>query len=75
MFITRLLILLLVVIVLLWLLKRLFSGSTADETTESAGAENMRQCKYCGVHVPESSIVIANDNPYCCQEHVELDQQ
>jgi uncharacterized protein len=74
MFIARLLILLIVVAILLWLLKRLFSGDSEAEKPESARVENMRQCKYCGVHVPESSIVIVNDEPYCCQDHADRDQ-
>ena len=42
---------------------------------EPGKTENMRQCKYCGVHVPESAILVVNDEPYCCQDHAELDQQ
>ena len=75
MFLARLLILLIVVAILLWLLKRLFSGDGEAEKLESAKAENMRQCKYCGVHVPESSIIVANEQPYCSQQHADLDQQ
>ena len=75
MFIARLIILLLVVATLLWLLKRLFSSDPEPEKLESGEAENMRQCKYCGVHVPESSILIVKDEPYCCQQHADLDQQ
>ena len=77
MFLLRLLVLLIIVLVLIWLLRRLFSNS-ASTTTTAAGdndAENMRQCKYCGVHVPESDIIIENEQPYCSQEHVDLDQQ
>ncbi len=70
----RLLILLVIVAILMWLLKRLFSGDPEPEQIESAQAENMRQCKYCGIHVPESSIVLLKDEPYCCQEHADLDQ-
>ena len=75
MFLARLLILLIVVAILLWLLKRLFSGDGAAEELESKEAENMRQCKYCGVHVPESSIIVVNEQPYCSQQHADLDQQ
>jgi uncharacterized protein len=75
MFIARLIILLLVVIVLLWLLKRLFSSEPEAEKAKSADPENMRQCKYCGVHVPESTILMHKNEPYCCQEHADLDQQ
>ena len=74
MFLMRLLILLVIVAILMWLLKRLFSGDPEPEQIESAQAENMRQCKYCGIHVPESSILLVEDEPYCCQEHADLDQ-
>lgn len=75
MFIMRLIILLVIVAILLWLLKRLFSTDPEAEQVESAKPENMRQCKYCGVHVPESSIVSVKDESYCCQDHADLDQQ
>ena len=73
MFIMRLIILLVIVAILMWLLKRLFSSDPEPEqiTTDS---ENMRQCKYCGVHVPESSVVTVNNESYCCQQHADLDQ-
>ncbi len=61
--------------VILWLLKRLFS--TEPEQSDSAGdkkSEDMRQCKFCGTHVPESLIVIVNDQPYCSQDHADADQ-
>ena len=74
MFLTRLIILLAIVLLLMWLLKRLFSGKTEAEQLESTRSENMRQCKYCGVHVPESSVITVNNEPYCCQEHADLDQ-
>ena len=70
----RLIILIAVVAALLWLLKRLFSADPEPGQLPPS-FENMRQCKYCGTHVPESSIVLFNDNPYCSQEHVDLDQQ
>ena len=75
MFIVRLILLLAIVALLLWLLKRLFSPTPEPEQLKSSKTENMRQCKYCGVHVPESAIVTLNEQPYCCQEHADLDQQ
>ena len=75
MFILRLIILLVIVAMLLWLLKRLFSPDPDPEQLQSTKPENMLQCKYCGVHVPESSIVTLKQEPYCCQEHADLDQQ
>jgi uncharacterized protein len=74
MFLLRLIILLALVLALLWLVKRLFSGDPEPEQLESGKSENMRQCKYCGVHVPESSVISVDDQPYCCQEHADLDQ-
>jgi uncharacterized protein len=70
----RLIILIAVVAAFLWLLKRLFSADPEPEQI-APPSENMRQCKYCGTHVPESSVVSFNDKPYCSQEHVDLDQQ
>lgn len=75
MFLIRLIILLAIVAILMWLLKRLFSGDAEPEKLESSGAENIRQCKYCGVHVPESSMLSVNNESYCCQEHADLDQR
>ena len=75
MFLIRIIILLAIVAILLWLLKRLFSANPEPEQLESTREENMRQCKYCGVHVPESAIVTLDEHPYCCQEHADLDQE
>ncbi len=74
MFVLRLIILLAIVALLMWLLKRLFSTDSEPERLEAARTENMKQCKYCGVHIPESSIVTVEDETYCCQEHADLDQ-
>ncbi len=74
MMLLRLVILLVIVAVLMWLLKRLFSTEPEPERLESAHHETMRQCRYCGVHVPESSVVRVEDKIYCCNEHAELDQ-
>ena len=70
----RLILLIAIVAALLWLLKRLFSPDPEPEKLQSK-SENMRQCKYCGTHVPESSLISVGDDPYCCQEHADLDQQ
>ena len=74
MFILRLVILLAIVALLMWLLKRLFSADPEPAQLEAGAAENMKQCKYCGVHMPESAILTVNDETYCCQEHADLDQ-
>ena len=76
--IVRIILLFIVVALLLWVIRRMFGkNSFAEEIqqNDSPVTENMRQCKFCGIHVPESSIVIFNDKPYCCQEHADSDQQ
>ena len=70
----RLIILLAIVALLMWLLKRLFSADPEPAQLESSTAENMKQCRYCGVHIPESSALTINKQSYCCQEHADLDQ-
>ena len=75
MFLMRLIALLVVVAILLWLLKRWFTPDPEPEQLESPKSENMLQCKYCGVHVPETSIITVKDEAYCCQDHADLDQQ
>lgn len=73
----RLILLIIVVAAVLWLLKRLFSDDAEEIKTESKEklkSEDMRQCKYCGTHVPESLLIISNDQPYCCQDHADRDQ-
>jgi len=76
--IIRFILLFIVVAMLLWLVKRMFGKDPFTEEIEhqdTSKSEDMRQCKFCGIHVPESSTVTANDNPYCCQEHADRDQQ
>ena len=75
--IIRLILLFVIVAILLWLIKRLFAESPDPEEIEhqsSSKSENMRQCKFCGIHVPESSIKTVNENPYCSQDHADRDQ-
>ena len=75
--IIRIFLLLVVVCAVLWLLKRLFSVDPDPEQIESGPSkktEDMRQCKFCGTHVPESMAIISNEQPYCCQDHADRDQ-
>jgi hypothetical protein len=74
----RLILLFAIVAITLWLLKRLFADDPAPRGIEhhtKTKSENIRQCKFCGVHAPETSIVLVNDNPYCSQDHADRDQQ
>ena len=71
----RLLILIAIVLCLLWLVKRLFSPQAEPEKLDRSKSEKMLQCKHCGVHAPESSIITRNNVTYCCPEHADLDQR
>ena len=76
--IIRLILLFFIVAILMWLLKRLFGGTPNPQEIEhrvDSNSEDMRQCKFCGIHVPESSVISCDDNPYCCQDHADRDQQ
>ncbi|MFT5548881.1 MAG: hypothetical protein ACI9CO_000798 [Candidatus Azotimanducaceae bacterium] len=75
--IIRIVLLFLIVAAVLWLLKKLFSGGTEPTDIPQAPknkSENMIQCKFCGIHSPESIIVIHRDQNYCCQDHADQDQ-
>ena len=66
----------LIVSAVLWLLKKLFSGgteSTYHSQPPKDKGENMLQCRFCGVHSPESITVIHRDQNYCCQDHADQD--
>jgi len=73
----RLVLLFLIVAAVLWLLKRLFSDA-AEPAEESQGSdnnsENMLQCKYCGIHSPESTNIKHHDQNYCSQDHADQAQ-
>jgi len=75
MLILRLIVLLAIIVAIYWLVKRLFSPDPAVANPQPAKSEDMRQCKYCGVHVPDSSVVAVDNQAYCCREHAELDRQ
>jgi hypothetical protein len=75
--IIRLVLLFLIVAAVLWLLKKLFSSgaeSTGDPQPPKDKSENMIQCKFCGIHSPESITIKHRDQNYCCQDHADQDQ-
>jgi uncharacterized protein len=76
--IIRLVLLFLIVAAVLWLLKRLFTDdntqSSDSEKKPQDKSENMLQCKFCGIHTPESSTIAQNNHTYCCQDHADRDQ-
>ncbi len=74
--IIRLLLLFLIVWFLFWLLKKQFSeDAPVKSENKKESLEDMLVCSYCGTHVPESLGIKSADKFYCCQQHVDLDQQ
>jgi uncharacterized protein len=57
--------------VAMWLLRGK-KRAHAPAASHGAGApgEPMRQCDYCGLHIPASEALPApGDKAYCCEEH------
>jgi len=42
---------------------------THGRETKSGQAENMVRCAYCGVHLPKSESVMAEDKYFCSDAH------
>ena len=43
-----------------------------SDAKRDAGGERMVACEYCGLHVPESETVRAEEAVFCCREHRRL---
>lgn len=70
---SRLLFLAAIVIVVYLLFKsygnRASGEKTRGQAEESAPAEDMVRCIYCGVHLPKSESIVADGKYYCCEAH------
>jgi uncharacterized protein len=64
---SRLLFLLAVITVVYMLLKS-FQRQTS-KPDESDEVEDMVRCSQCGVHLPRSESISADENYFCCDEH------
>jgi len=64
---SRLIFLLAVIAVVYWLLKTYRKQSPKQDTP--ATGEDMVRCAQCGVHLPKSESILAQDNFYCCEAH------
>ena len=40
-----------------------------SKQSDSADAEIMLQCSYCGTYIPASEAIILSAAIYCCEEH------
>lgn len=49
--------------------KRRPSGDKPSSARENPPPEKMLTCAYCSVHLPESEVVIADGQNYCCEAH------
>lgn len=74
----RNLLILIVGIIIFWWLRRSWEnvrrrGQTAgSKTAKAARAENMLECEYCKIHVPEGEGVRQGEHFFCCDEHRRL---
>lgn len=66
----------LMVLLGVWLLRRLFGNSDGDHDTPDPGrlreeprSELMRECRHCGVLVPESEGTLVGEDFFCCAGH------
>jgi uncharacterized protein len=64
------------VVIVMWLTRS--KGNLSEDRAQNAGVANgdpepMRQCVYCGVHLPASeALVVASGAVYCNDEHHRL---
>ena len=80
---------LIIILLVIWLIYRLYQGvkrqleqrqehnqkPTKPGNAGNAKAESIVRCQHCGLHVPVSEALQSNNKYYCCQEHLEEDQQ
>lgn len=55
--------------VLVWGYWRQRQRSAAPPPPSAPGAEAMRQCAECGLHLPDSLALPGKGGHYCCAEH------
>lgn len=53
--------------------KKVRDGQDASDARQSAGTEQMLQCRYCGLHIPASEAIMhASGAAFCSEEHKHL---
>ena len=66
----RFIILAIVIWIIYMMVKRLIAGNPDTEQTEAKPLEDMQQCKYCGVHVPQTEALENDGNFFCSAHHL-----
>lgn len=49
--------------------KRNAGGDDKSSSNDEERSEKMLTCAHCGVHLPESEAVLADNRVYCCDAH------
>jgi len=66
----------LVIFLLFWLIFRLFRikmDKRSKLVKKPPKIVDIKQCSYCGVHIPTKDALQSNDKFYCSSEHLNLD--
>lgn len=64
---SRLILIVAIVALVYWLLSS-YRRQTPKQD-ESPNSQDMVSCAYCGIHLPKSESIVANEKYYCCTAH------
>lgn len=70
----RFIILAIVIWIIYMMVKRLIAGNAGAEQQEAKPLEDMQQCKYCGVHVPQTDAIENGGDFFCSTQHLKKHQ-
>lgn len=57
-----------------WLIILMLRSSRTPVAPPQKDADDMVQCKHCGVHLPKSECVTGNGQTYCSPSHRDADR-
>jgi uncharacterized protein len=70
---TRLFLILVIVLLAILLWRSLNKKIKTQAKTKGPIARDMIRCDYCGLHVPEDTILRRHGRHYCSKEHMLID--
>ena len=71
----RFIILAVVIWIIYMMVKRLIAGNADTEQKTTKPLEDMQQCKYCGMHVPQTEAIENNGDYFCSKQHLKQHQE
>jgi uncharacterized protein len=63
------------VVVLIQKLRKQGQGGQEHRQKRSIIKKQMVQCAYCSIYVPKEDALQKNDNYFCCQDHLQIEQK